>query len=149
MMGMNDEELLAILSEEEQKEWLALSPEEQAAVRDSFTQRIPRTDELRVLTHQLFDRVRRGDWRILRRQNLEGAKVHECFNNAVAWVQAHQGDRLVYGFIYFHFGYRLPHVRFTSHVAVLTENVEWLDLTPHNALDDHPFLQHAETEQEF
>jgi hypothetical protein len=32
---------------------------------------------------------------------------------------------------------------------VQTENGEWLDVTPHNTLDDHPFLQHADTEQEF
>jgi len=41
----------------------------------------------------------------------------------------------------------LPHVGFTPHVAVQTENGEWLDVTPHNPVDDYPFLQHAGTEQ--
>jgi hypothetical protein len=146
---MSDEELFALLNEREQQEWLALSDEEKAGVRDLFTQRIPPTDELRVLTQQLFDRVRHGDGRILRRQNFEGAQIHECFDNAVAWVAAHPGDRLAFGFIYFDSGYRFPHVRFTPHVAVLTANGDWLDVTPHAALDDHPFLQHAGTDQEF
>ena len=146
---MNDEELLAFFSEEERRQWVALNAEEQAAVRASFMRHIPPTEELRALTRQLFARARFGDGRILRRQNFEDARIHECFKNAVAWVEAHPGDRLLYGFVYFHFNYQLPHVRFTPHVAVLANTGEWLDVTPHNALDDHPFLQHAGTEQEF
>jgi hypothetical protein len=147
--GMNDEEFLARFSEEERRVWFTLSPEDQAAVRASYTQHIPPTDELRALTHQLFVRASAGDGRILRREDFMGANVHECLNNAIAWVKAHPGHRLVYGFLFFHFGYQLPHVRFTPHVAVETENGEWLDVTPHNAEDDYPFLQHAGTEPEF
>jgi len=146
---MNDEELLALLGEEERQEWPTLSPDDRAALRDILTQHIPSSDELRALMRHLVARVRVGDGRILRRQNFEGAKAHECFDNAVSWVKVHPAHRLVYGFLYFDVGYGLPHVRFTPHVAVQTENGQWLDVTPHNALDDHPFLQHPGTEQEF
>lgn len=64
-------------------------------------------------------------------------------------VNLHPGHRLVFGFFYFHFDYRLSHVRFMPHVAVQTEDGECLDVTPHNASGDHLFLQHAGTEEEF
>ena len=32
-------------------------------------------------------------------------------------LKAHPGHCLVYAFIYFDFGYRFPHVRFTPHVV--------------------------------
>jgi hypothetical protein len=121
-MDMTDEEVLAILSEAERQEWLALSEEEKADVRDSFTPRhIPPTDELRALTRQLFVRAGAGEGRILRRQDFEGAMIHECVDNAKAWVNGHPGHALVLGFLLNDFGYRLRHVRLTPHVAVQAE----------------------------
>jgi hypothetical protein len=147
---MTDDEVLALLGEEERQEWLALSEEEKAGVRDSFTPgHIPPTDELRGLTRQLFARARAGQGRILRREAFEGARINECIDNATAWVEAHPGTALVFGFLLNDFGYRLGHVRFTPHVAVKTERGDWLDVTPHNAFYDHLFLQHAGTDEEF
>jgi hypothetical protein len=146
-MATPNDEMLAFLFGEE---WLALSDEEKAAVRDSFTPgHIPPTKELRALTAQLFARARAGEGRILRRQEFEDAKIHECFNNAMAWVEAHPGHALVYGFLLNDFQGLLGHVRITPHVAVRTESGEWLDVTPHDAFYDYRFVQHAGTEQEF
>jgi hypothetical protein len=52
-MRINNDELLALFSEEDRREWFALSAEEKAAVRESITQRIPPTDELRELTRPM------------------------------------------------------------------------------------------------
>jgi hypothetical protein len=123
--------------------------EDEDALRDALDQRVSPTCELRQLTRQLFERRRAGEGRILQHQDFEGARIHDCFNNAVAWAEAHPGHALVYGFLYYDYQYELRHVRFVPHVVVQTENGEWLDVTPHHAEDDHPFLQHAGTEQEF
>jgi hypothetical protein len=56
-------------------ERFTLSPEDQAAVRASYTQYIPPTEELRALTQQLFARALAGDGRILRRENFTGATL--------------------------------------------------------------------------
>lgn len=146
---MSDEALLAWLSAADRKEFLALSEEDKDAVRDSFKQRIPPTADLRALAESLFKRAQLGDGRIPARQAFETAKIHECLKNAVAWVEAHPGHRLVYGYTFFHFEYGFPHVRFTPHVVVETEAGEWLDVTPHNSLEEHPFLQHAGAEAQF
>jgi hypothetical protein len=126
-----------------------MTPEEVAGFLDAMDPRLPPTEELRTLTRELFERVSRGDGRILRRQVFEGAEKHQCLENAAEWVRSHPGDRLVYGYVYFDFRPLLRHVRFTPHVAVCTAAGEWLDVTPHNALDDHPFLPHTGTEEEF
>lgn len=121
--------------------------EDESALRDALILRVPPTEELRELTRQLFKRV--GTGRILRRQYFEGARAHECFDNAFAWAQAHQGHALVYGFLYFDYERLLQHVRFVPHVVIQAEKGEWLDVTPHDTDDDHPFLQHARTDPEF
>ena len=87
------------------------------ALRDARTQRVPPTEELRALTRQLFARALRRDAWILRRENFEGARILECCNNALAWVEAHPGHLLVYGFLYADFGLQLTHVRFIPHCA--------------------------------
>jgi hypothetical protein len=140
---MKLEEWLASLNAEERAQWVALTDEEKAAVRDSFTQHIPPTEKLRALTRQLYQRARFGSARALRRQQFDGAQIHECAANARAWVAAHPGDLLAPGYIYFDFAESLPHVRFTPHVGVRTAAGECIDVTPHNALDDHPFLPHT------
>jgi hypothetical protein len=75
---MGDDVLLALLSEEERQEWPALGPAEQAALRDTLTQRVPPTDDLRALTRHLFDRGRVSGERILRRQHFEGARAEDA-----------------------------------------------------------------------
>jgi hypothetical protein len=146
---MSDEELLALLSEEERREWPTLSLADQAAMRDMLTQRVPAAIELRELTQRLFNLVRLRAARILRPQHFDDATPHECLDNAIAWVRRHPGHAMVSGFLYHDFGYRWPHVRFVPHVAVQTENGQWLDVTLQEAQDNHPFLQHPGTEQEF
>jgi hypothetical protein len=147
---MTFEGWFAQLSKRDQKEILAMSEEEQAAMRAYFPTHVPPTDQLRALTNELFDRACAGDGRILRRHNFEGAQIHECFNNVEAWVKAHPGHSAVYGFLYYDFDLLLPHVRFVPHVAVETEKSgEWLDVTPHEVEGEYPLLQHIGTMQEF
>lgn len=148
-MSMSDEELLAILSNDDRRAWPSLDAEEKAGLRDIYTPRRPPTDELRALAHRLFDRWEAGDGQILLRQHLEGAQMHECFANAMAWLNAHPGHALLYGFLLLNFGARVPYVRFVPHVAVYTDEGEWLDVTPSNTAGDYLFLPHRGTEQEF
>ena len=146
---MTDEELLAILSQEDRRAWPTLDAEEKAGLRDIYTPRMPPTDELHALSHRLFAQWEAGDGRILRRQNFEGAVINQCFDNAMAWVNAHPGHALLYGFLVLNFGDRVPYVRFVPHVAVYLDQAEWLDVTPSNTIDDYFFLPHRRTEEEF
>lgn len=146
---MGDAELLAFLSAEDGEAFLALSEEDKVAVREAFTRRLPPSEQLRALTDQLFARARARDGRVLRRQPFGDAKIHDCFNNALAWVKAHEGHALLRGYLFNPLGWSFPHVRFTPHVAVRTETGDWIDVTPHGAVDDYLFLQHAGTDEEF
>jgi hypothetical protein len=126
-----------------------MTPEEAAGLLDAMDPRVPPTEELGALTRRLFDRAPRGDWQILRRQVLEGAQKHQCLANAEEWVRRHPGRPLGLRLRLLRLRPLLRHVRFTPHVAVYTAAGEWLDVTPHHALDDHPFLPHAGAEDEF
>src|SRR5579862_7986448 len=97
-----------------------MNEEEQAALRDILTLRIPPTEELRALTRQLFTLARGGAGHILRRQVFEGALPHECRTNAVRWVETHPRSARLPGFILFTFGWELRHVRFVPHVGVFS-----------------------------
>jgi len=46
------------------------------------------------------------------------------------------------GHIFFDFALALRRVRFTPHVVVATDTLDLLDVTPHNASGNCPFLQH-------
>jgi hypothetical protein len=73
---------------------------------------------------------------------------HYCHDNVKAWVEHNPQHKHVYGFVYFDISL-LGYVEFAAHSAVELENGTLVDITPHNASQDYPFLRHTGTFDEF
>jgi hypothetical protein len=75
------------------------------------------------------------------------AKPHECHRNVHAFVASNDGYRAVGGWLFF--DYRnafllgiVPTIRFTAHSLVQDENGLMLDITPSQASQRYPFIEH-------
>jgi hypothetical protein len=82
-----------------------------------------------------------GQWR---------PRPHYCFENVDYWVRCSPQCKRVDGFVYFDYRrWGLGFVRFVPHAVVEVEDGTLVDITPHGASDDYPFIRHVGTEEEF
>jgi len=84
-------------------------------------------------------RVRIDDWR---------PEPHYCHENVAMWVKHNPHHKHVFGFVFFDFGV-LGFVQFAAHSAVEIEDGSLVDITPHGASEDYPFIRHTGTYDEF
>lgn len=78
-----------------------------------------------------------GEWR---------PAENECHYNVSVWC-AHQADcQPVRGWLYFHFEYLLPFVRFTAHSVIRSKDGQLYDITPARASQPYPFIEAEEGE---
>lgn len=73
---------------------------------------------------------------------------HYCHDNVKAWVEHNPQHKQVYGFVFFDLSL-VGHVEFAAHSAIELEDGVHVDITPHNASGDYPFLRHTGTFDEF
>ena len=108
-------------------------------------------EEYRQFTRALYDRrhegvlprrakVGIGDW---------GPAIHECYRNVDIWVHHNPRYRGIDGFIYFDWLAVLGFIRFQPHAVIENENGELVDITPHGAEGDYPFIRHVGTREEY
>lgn len=111
---------------------VVIDPAMQLAV--SVLLRLSEAVTLRRATAQI------GDWKPVR---------HYCHDNVAYWVAHKPEHKHVYGFIYFDHRLLLGCHRLCAHSAVENESGELVDITPHDASADYPFIRHLGTEEEF
>ena len=68
---------------------------------------------------------------------------HECHDNAEIWAAHSPGDRRVRGFLLFDYLYQLPTVQFAAHSVIRQPNGALIDITPTNASQRYPFIEHT------
>lgn len=109
-------------------------------------------DQERVLQFGLGLYGRLGEAVRLRRVQVSignwSPQPHYCHDNVKAWVEHNPQNRHVYGFVFFDLR-PIGYVEFAAHSAVELEDGMLVDITPHNASQDYPFLRHTGTFDEF
>ncbi|MCI0362644.1 MAG: hypothetical protein L0219_02115 [Phycisphaerales bacterium] len=74
---------------------------------------------------------------------------HRCHENVTTWCAHASEDHATRGWLFFHFEYLLPFVRFTAHSAVTSPQGVRYDITPSMASQAYPFISAQESEQEY
>ena len=111
---------------------------------------VPVSDETRRFLLMLY--ARRGEAVKLRRANASigqwRPQPHECVQNIETWARHNPQHKRVDGFVYFDYTFR-GFVRFSPHCVLENEQGELVDITPHKASDDYPFIRHSGSREEF
>lgn len=84
--------------------------------------------------------ARIGDWE---------PKVHECHDNVKYWVERNPEHKHVFGFVLFDLRALNGCLRISAHSVVEDENGVLCDITPHDALEDHPFIRNTGSMDDF
>jgi hypothetical protein len=110
------------------------------------------SDQVRQFLVTLWQR--RNEGVLLRRADVAigtwKAQEHYCFDNVDKWVSHRPQHKRVDGFLMFNYlPLGLRFVRFTPHCVIEVENGSLVDITPHEASADYPFIRHTGTADEF
>ena len=76
-------------------------------------------------------------------------KKHYCHNNVGSWVKHNSQHKHVFGFVYLEVFAILGYVQFAPHSVVEIGDGSLVDITPHDAEFNYPFLRHIGTAAEF
>jgi hypothetical protein len=98
----------------------------------------------------LYRRLNEAVW--LRRVRVGGEwqpQPHKCYDNVDYWIAHHPEHRRVNGFVFFDHRLLLGYLEFAAHCVFENEAGELVDITPHGAERDHPFIRHNGTDAEF
>ena len=110
------------------------------------------SDEVRQFLLTLWQR--RGEGVLLKRASVSigtwKSQEHYCFDNVDTWVNHRPEHKRVDGFMMFNYlGWGLGFVRFTPHCVIEVEDHSLVDITPHRASTDYPFIRHTGTMDKF
>jgi hypothetical protein len=75
-------------------------------------------------------------------------QMHYCHENVRDWVKYNPQHKHVFGFVFFDLS-RFGYVEFQPHSVIEMEDGTLVDITPHQASDDYPFLRHTGSDDEF
>jgi len=112
----------------------------------------PQSAVLKELVGSLYQR--RSEGVILRRATASigewRPQIHWCEKNVEAWVRFNPQHKRADGYVFFDYRFwGLGFVRFQPHVVIENEAGELVDITPHEAADDHPFIRHIGSRDQF
>jgi hypothetical protein len=118
----------------------------------SIFEPVPPSPEVRQILLALY--ARRHEGVRLRRATASigewKPQEHYCFQNVEAWARFNPHHKRVDGFVIFDYTvWGLGFVRFTPHCVIENEEGELVDITPHQASDDYPFIRHTGTQEQF
>ena len=113
---------------------------------------IPTSPEIRQALLAVY--ARRQEGVLVRRANASiggwRPRPHYCFDNVEAWISHKPAHKPVLGYSYFNcLPWGLNFVRFVPHALVEVEDGGLVDITPHGASDEYPFIRHTGTRDEF
>jgi hypothetical protein len=79
--------------------------------------------------------VQIGDWR---------PQPNMCYSNVDYWIEHHPHHKRILGFAYFKMSLFSP-PRFAAHCVVEIEDGRLIEITPHGAMGNYPFIRHTGT----